>query len=136
MIYEEYGTSSSSTYSRVIDVYPNEKYSVQIEVLRSGLGGSDDKVSNIIIDGISVGECNPPGSDSDCDFYNCGSQLGSTIFSSITGKIPVDLEYVGNSYECNCDTAAWTCSSGIDSLFKTPMLAAARVTFKPWGKQN
>ena len=136
MIWEAYGTSDSSIYSSVIDVYANRDYSLQVEVLRSGLGDATAMISSIKVDGIYVGQCNPDGSDTDCDFFNCGSAIGSKVFSSKTGKLSVELEYDGNSAECYCDTSNWKCSSAADSLFKTDIVAAAQITLTPWGRLN
>ena len=127
------GTDVSSTLSAVIDVYPNTKYTVKVEVLRSGLGDQNAKISSIVVDGTSIGECNPPGSDTSCDFYNCVSQLDSQVFTSKSGKLPVEIKYVRNSFECRCDTDSWSCSAGLSG---TQMVAAARLTLNPWGKWN
>ena len=133
-IWSASGASDSSIYSKVIDVYPNTEYTLQIHALRSGLASSNAKISKIVIDGINVGhECNPDGKDTDCDFYNCGSAIGNTRFGSTSGKLSVELEYEKNSAECYCDTTNWRCSSGMGSFFKTHIEAAAQIILTPWG---
>ena len=126
-------------YSKTVQVYPNQEYSVDVEVLRSGLADTNSKIYDIKIDGISIGECNPTGSDYDCDFYECGTIPGTKIFSSSTGHFVVELDYVGQSYKCDCDTSSWTCASNIGSVFQidnpTQIVAAARINFRPWGNQ-
>ena len=132
MVFEEGSVAgSTSTYSTVIDVYPDVQYAIGVHVLQNGLADADGKV-NVIVEGDSIGECNPDGNNNDCTFYDCSSQLRSRVYSSPSGKISVDLQYSGNSAAyCSCDTTSWVCSSGIE---RTPIVVAANIELKPWGK--
>ena len=102
------------------------------------MADENSKISDLRIDGISIGECNPVGSDYVCDFYECGEIPGTKIFSSSTGSFVLEVDYVGQSYKCDCDLSSWTCASNIGSVFQvdnpTQVVAAARINFKPWGK--
>ena len=131
MVFEE-GTvaGSTSTYSEVINVYPDVKYIVTVYVLQNGLQDKDANV-NIIVEGNSIGECNPDGNNNDCSFHDCSSQVSSRVYSSALGEISVTLQYAGNSAGyCTCDTTSWACSSGIE---RSPIVAAAKIELKPWG---
>ena len=138
MIYEE-GNSwngNAKTYDGTINVTPNLLYNVKVEVLRNDLGDAHEKLSQISFDGINFGECNPPGDDYACDFFDCKSGLQKTEISSTTGNINVALTYVGHSHDCNCNKKTWDCSAekgrkGHNPGHKSPMIAAARVTLTP-----
>ena len=130
MIYEE-GTAEppgEATYKARIGLSPNVNYLIKLEVLRNDLGGSDEKVNAIIFDGTNVGECNPPGSDYDCDFYDCTSKLTLKEVVSTTGLITIELKYVGHSKDCDCDKNTWECSPEDSVNGRSPMVAAARIT--------
>ena len=61
VIYEE-GTDAFSrpqVYSDIIEATPHMNYDIQIEVLLNDLGEVDEKISDISLNGISIGECNP-----------------------------------------------------------------------------
>ena len=132
MIFEEGSVAgSTSTYSSVIDVYPDVKYTIAVHVLQNGLEDTDANVK-IIVEGNSIGECSPTGNNNDCSFYDCSSQVSSRIYSSPSGKISVELQYVGNSAAyCSCDITSWACSSDIA---RTPVVMAANIELKPWGR--
>ena len=103
------------------------------------MADENSKISDVRVDGISIGECNPVGSDYACDFYECGTIPGTKVFSSSTGSFVLEVDYVGQSYKCDCDLSSWTCASNIGSVFQidnhpTQVVAAARINFKPWGK--
>ena len=140
MIYQEGMSVGTSRYSQTIQVYPNQEYSLDVEVLRSGLSDANSKISDIKVDGISIGECNPAGSDNACDFYECGMIPGTKVFSSPTGSFVVEVDYVGQSYQCDCDVSTWTCQKNVGSIFgidnPTQIVAAARINFRPWGKND
>ena len=132
MLFEEGAIpGTTSTYSSVVDVYPDVKYTIAVHVLQNGLKDTDANV-NIIVEGNSIGTCNPDGNNNDCSFYDCSSTVTSRVYSSSSGKISVDLQYLGisGSY-CSCDTTSWACSSGIVG---TPVVVAAKIELKPWGK--
>ena len=138
MIYDEGTTvgNTGATYSDVIFVTPDVIYSIKLEVLRSDLEAASEKVSEIKFDGNIIGECNPPGPDDACDFYECGSGFTFKEISSTTGRIDVVLKYVGHSHDCDCDKTTWECSpeamshSGYVSG-RSNMVAAARITLTP-----
>ena len=138
VVYQEGTSVGTSTYSKTVQVYPNQEYSIDVEVLRGGLADDKSKISDLRVDGISIGQCNPIGSDYACDFYECGEIPGTIIFSSSTGSFVLEVDYVGQSYKCDCDLSSWTCASNIGSVFEvdnpTQVVAAARINFKPWGK--
>ena len=104
IIYQEddAGNSASSSYQGTIDVQPNQLYSVKYQILRSDLGSANEYVGGIGIDGINIGSCNPPGTDYDCDFFECTSQYQGTI-SSNSGTLNIDVDMTGNSKYCDCD---------------------------------
>ena len=132
MVFEEGSVAgSTSTYPTVIEVYPDVTYAIAVHVLQNGLEDADANV-NIIVEGNSIGECNPAGSNNDCSFYDCSGQVSSKTYSSSSGLISVELQFAGNSAAyCTCDTTSWYCSSGID---RTSIVAAAKIELKPWGK--
>ena len=134
MIYQEGTDVGSSIYSGWAQVVPNVKYQIKLEVLRSDLGDSGEKVKDIMFDGISVGECNPPGADQACDFFDCTSRLTSNEIDFKKDLIEIKLEYVGHSKDCDCDTTTWECSPENTVPLQTPMVAAARVTLTRIGK--
>ena len=138
MIYEEGDTvgGSEKTYVGTINVTSDLPYDVKFEVLRSDLGNDHEKVSEISFNSVSFGECNPPGGDYDCDFYDCSSKLTKSELFSTTGTIKVELTYVGHSHDCDCDKKTWDCSpeqgqEGHNSQHDSRMIAAARITLTP-----
>ena len=133
MIQKEGPDVGDSTYTARVHVFSNIKYLIKLEVLRSDLGSSDEKVSDIIFDETRLGECNPPGSDYACDFFDCTSSLTSNEIVSEKGFVDVELKYVGHSHDCDCDTATWECSQENTITGRTPMVAAARITLTPKG---
>ena len=74
------GTSATQYNEGSITVRPGVKYTVDVEVLRNDLGGSGERVEDILLrpdqgiqgaDQVSIGGCNPDGGDQDCTFFNC-----------------------------------------------------------------
>ena len=132
MVFEEGSVAGSTlTYFSEIDVYPDVKYTIAVHVLQNGLEDSDANV-NIIVEGNSIGTCNPDGNNNDCSFYDCSSHVTSRVYSSPSGKISVELQYSGTSAAyCSCDTTSWACSSDI---VRTQVVMAANIELKPWGK--
>ena len=106
-------------------VEKNVPYKITYEVLRNDLGDASEMVSDVIIDGKSIGSCNPDGGDYDCTYFKCP---GSTIVSSPTGMIPVNLKYIKHSWDCDCDMETWMCSKENTVPGQTPMTAVAKFT--------
>ena len=130
MVYGE-GETTKSTYESTINVAPNLDYDVRIEVLRNDLGENDERVSKITFDGVTIGDCNPDGSDYDCTFFDCRDTIQNAQVSSETGSIRVALTYQGHSWDCDCDKETWDCSPENQVSSRTPMTAAARITLIP-----
>ena len=130
MVYGE-GTTAQATYESTINVAPNMDYDVRIEVLRNDLGSSDERVSKITFDGVTIGDCNPDGGDYDCTFFNCQNTIQNDLVSYETGSIRVALTYQGHSWDCDCDKETWDCSQENQVPTRTPMTAAARITLTP-----
>ena len=133
------GTNVSKTYSKTIDIVPYMKYDIQLEVLMNDLGASHEKIKDVTLNGISIGECNPKCDDdkteSECDyactFYDCTSFLTTTTISSGTGSLDVKLRYQGHSRDCDCDKDSWQCEKENSNPSLTPMVAVARITLIP-----
>ena len=106
-------------------------YDVRIEVLRNDLGSSDERVSKITFDGVTIGDCNPDGGDYDCTFFNCRDTIQNALVFSETGSIRVALTYQDHSWDCDCDKETWECSPENQVPTRTPMTAAARITLIP-----
>ena len=49
------------------------------------------KVNSVILNGTSIGGCNPPGKDDDCDFYDCTDSFIRKVKADENGKINVKL---------------------------------------------
>ena len=135
MIYKEGTDVGNSIYTARVHIFPNVKYRIKVEVLRNDLGSSGEKVRDIIFNGQSVGECNPPGGDYDCDFYDCTSKLTASEIVFSKGLVDIELKYVGHSRDCDCDKSTWECSQENTVTGRTPMVAAARVTLTRTGKK-
>ena len=124
-----------SMYGTTLQVIPQQKYWIKLEVLQNDLADSDEKVSRIEIDGKNIGECNPTGGDFDCTFFNCAPDLLSNQISSENGRLKVKLTYQGHSKDCDCDKQTWRCKrENLDNSL-TPMVAVARITLTPMGKE-
>ena len=130
MVYGE-GETTKSTYESTINVAPNLDYDVRIEVLRNDLGENDERVSKITFDGVTIGDCNPDGSDYDCTFFDCRNTIRNSQVFSESGSIRVALKYQGHSWDCDCDKETWDCSQENQVPTRTPMTAAARITLIP-----
>ena len=125
---------NKGSYKDIIQVTPNEIYDMKLEVLQNDLEQASEKVEEIIINGINIGECNPPGSDTDCTFYDCTSSLGIKEVSSQSGTIPVQLKYIGNEHDCDCNKVTWKCQPQKNEAGQTHVVAAARITLSPQNK--
>ena len=125
------GHRTKATYESAINVLPNISYRLKVEVLRNDLGHSDEKVSNITFDGVSVGSCNPDGDDYDCTFFDCEETIENTTIKSTNGSFLAKLTFEGHSWDCDCDKITWNCSKENTIISFTPMTAVARVTLTP-----
>ena len=120
-----------------ISVVKGTKYAVKIEVLRNDLGSRDKRVRSIKIDGKEVGKkssyaCNPDGGDYDCTFFDCKSQItDNLVVTAGSSAIKLALDFVGHSWDCDCDTKSWKCSKENTVKGRTAMEAVARVTLTP-----
>ena len=121
----------ATTYEDVLNVLPGIDYSVKVEVLRNDLGAEHEKVSRIALNGHTIGDCNPDGSDYDCTFFDCSETLSSNYISSTNGSIVASLTYEGHSWDCDCDKATWECVRENTKIGFTKMLAVARITLTP-----
>ena len=80
---------------------PNKWYRLKIEVMRTDTDAIDEKVSDIRVDGRSIGGCNPDGEENECTFYDCssnekdlGDHLSDTVLrSNSKGEMTFELEY-------------------------------------------
>ena len=77
MIYSPGKTVQPNTGN--ITVQPGLKYAVNVEILRNDLGSWSERVTDITLDGTSIGGCNPDGGDHDCTFFNC--PISTTVVS-------------------------------------------------------
>ena len=131
----DYEAPERTIYTDTIKVAPEQKYWIKFEVLQSDLGDSDEKVSEIEINGQRFGECNPNGGDHDCTFFNCAPQLLSNEIVSENGRLQLKITYQGHSRDCDCDKHTWRCKKEDTEKSLTPMTAAARITLTPMSKK-
>ena len=107
---------------------------MKAEVLRNDLGHSSEKLATVTLDGkhmLPSAGCNPPGSDYACDFWKCPVVSAAKVMSK-TGSIAVAFNVIETSYDCDCDTKTWQCSSELKKVKgRTPMEAAVRFTLTP-----
>ena len=68
---------------------PNKWFRLKVVVMRTDTNYRDEKVSDIKINGRSIGGCNPDGEDYECTFYDCslnenvlGDHLADTVLRS------------------------------------------------------
>ena len=89
---------------------PNQWYRVKFEVMLTDMDLKDEKVSDIRLNGRSIGACNPIGRD-DCTFYDCssnenefGDHIADTILrSNEKGMMRFEIEYSReHDYKYNC----------------------------------
>ena len=132
VIYAE-GKTPTSWIGSIINVVPYVPYSLKVEVLRNDLAGTEEKVSNIKLDGVTIGDCNPDGGDYDCTFFDCGQSLTKTTITSSNGSIIAALTYSdrGHTWDCDCDKNTWDCRKQNTMIGFTPMTAVARFTLTP-----
>jgi len=114
----------------LIDVKPGVSYTVSFEILRNDLQSWSEYVSDVIVDGQSLGMCNPDGGDYDCTFFRC--PFTGKVVTPKTSQIAVNIKIVGHSRDCDCDTTTWDCSSEqLRVPGRTPVTAVGRFTLTP-----
>ena len=132
VIYAE-GKTKTPSIGSTINVVPDVTYSLKVEVLRNDLGSKSEKVSDIQLDGVTIGDCNPDGGDYDCTFFDCGQSLTKTTITSSSGSIIAALAYEGayRTHSCDCNKETWECAKQDTMIGFTPMTAVARITLTP-----
>ena len=124
------GTQARRYNPGTIVAQPRVHYTVKVEILRNDLGSYDERVQDIMLDGRSIGGCNPDGGDFDCTFLNCPITSTSTVVSQ-TGNIEVKMDFVGHSQDCDCDRQTWICSRRNQVPGRTPVTAVGRFVLTP-----
>ena len=82
--------------------------------MRTDTDAIDEKVSDIRVDGRSIGGCNPDGEENQCTFYDCssnekdlGDHLSDTVLrSNSEGEMTFEIEYshfVDDNSHCHFD---------------------------------
>ena len=107
-----------------------------VEILQSGLENDLAQLSDIKLNGISFGDCNPSGSEIACSFYNCFDDQSIKEVTSYTGLISVELIYRKvPQHICDCNLKPWACSpkSGYSGHIphRAPTRAAAKINLTP-----
>ena len=131
---------SSTTYQNAlgesIRVIPGIIYKLSVGILQSGLGNDLAQLSDIKLNGISFGDCNPSGSEIACSLYNCFDDNSIKEVTSYTGSISVVLIYRKvPQHICDCNLNSWACSpkSGYSGHIpnRAPTRAAAKINLTP-----
>ena len=125
------GKTNKDTYEDKLKVHPGTLYYIKVEVLQNDLGHASEKVSAITLNDINIGDCNPDGEDYDCTFFDCAQTLSTKSITSNDGTILASLDYVGHSWDCDCDMKTWKCAKEKTEPSFTPMTAVARITLTP-----
>ena len=112
-------------------VYRGIEYNIKVEVLRNDLQSYSERVSAIVLNGETIGNCNPDGGDFDCTFYDCAQTLSTKRISSTDGRIFASITYVGHSWDCDCDKKTWECAKENTRTGFTPMTAVAKIILTP-----
>ena len=124
---------------------PSVNYRINVEVLLNDLSHDHEKVKNIEVGGIKIGECNPNQAGCDkqglaecgdfaCIFYDCTSYLDKKVISFDSETTEIKLEFQEHSQDCDCDESTWECKKENEDPSLTPTLALARITLIPVGK--
>ena len=133
-------STSGNTYQNAlgesIRVIPGIIYKLSVGILQSGLGNDLAQLSDIKLNGISFGDCNPSGSEMACSFYNCFDGQSIKEVTSYAGSISVTLIYRNvPQHICDCNLKPWACSpkSGYTGHIpnRAPTRAAAKINLKP-----
>merc|ERR1712193_25117 len=123
IIYTEGTTPQFDNTGEIPGAVPGLEYDVSVEVLRSDLGSSDEYVSDITLEGKSLGSCNPDGNDYDCTFYRCPNT--GKVTGPSDGKFDVNMQFRGHSHDCDCDKNSWVCSKENTVWGRKPMTAVS-----------
>ena len=135
MVYRA-GETSQKVQTGTANVTAGVTYDIKTEILRNDLGSASERVTKIIVDGHQLGGCNPNGKDDDCTFFDCFSPQSRSV-TATSDQLQFELNYVGHSWACDCDTTTWesgdeSCSPKEDTVAgRTSMTAVARFTLTP-----
>jgi len=135
MVYRA-GETSQKVQTGTANVTAGVTYDIKTEILRNGLGSASERVTKISVDGHQLGGCNPNGKDDDCTFFDCFSPQSRSV-TATSDQLQFELNYVGHSWACDCDTTTWesgdeSCSPKEDTVAgRTSMTAVARFTLTP-----
>jgi len=132
IIYTEGTTPQFDNTGEIPGAIAGVEYDVSVEVLRNDLGSSDEYVSDITLEGKSLGSCNPDGNDYDCTFYRCPNK--GKVTGPSDGKFDVNMQFRGHSHDCDCDKNSWVCSKENTVWGRKPMTAVYRFIFTPIGQ--
>jgi hypothetical protein len=125
VVYTEGTTPTTDNYG-TIDVEAGVVYAVGFEILRNDLGDHGEYVLDVVIDGVSLGECHPDGSDYDCTFFEC--PFAEKVITASSSTITVNIRIQEHSWDCDCDVQTWECSSEDSVSGRTKMTAVGRFT--------
>lgn len=129
VVYTE-GRGGAKTDNRgKVEVEEGVDYIVGFEILRNDLGDGSEYVTDVIVDGHSLGECHPDGGDYDCTFFQC--PFTETVITASSSTIDVNIRVTGHSWDCDCDKQTWECSAEGSVSGRTPMTAVGRFTLTP-----
>ena len=138
MVYSE-GETAQANQTGTATVVDGVTYDIKTEILRNNLGGADEKVTRILVNGVELDGsnpgCNPDGGNYDCTFFDCSS--GSTPpLTATSTEMVFRLAYEGHSRGCDCNKTTWesgdtSCSKEDTVAGRTPMTAVARFTLTP-----
>lgn len=101
-----------TTKTETFTLNQNTTYNVKIEVLKSDMESDGEKLTQIKVNGIPWGSCNPPTgtSDFDCTYHQCFEILPVT--TGWDGKLTVEVNSDGMTNDCLCnDTNFDDCST-------------------------
>ena len=133
-------STSGNTYQNALGesvrVIPGVVYKLSVAILQSGLENDLAQLSDIKLNGISFGDCNPSGSEIACSFYNCFDDDSIKEVTSYSGLISVQLIYRKiPQHVCDCNLKPWACSpkSGYSGHIpnRSPTRAAAKINLTP-----
>jgi len=100
---------------------------VSFDILRNDLGDSGEYVTDVKVDGQSLGACHPDGGDYDCTFFTC--PFSTPTITSSSGTVALEIHIKGHSWDCDCDKSTWECSKESTVSGRTKMTAVGRFTF-------
>ena len=124
------GESGYADTAGTIAVVAGRTYTVSYDILRNGLGHDHEYVPYAVVDGVSLGRCDPTGGDRDCTFHRCEYPNVTTIVAS-SDQISASVRVVGQSHDCDCNTDTWECAGPGTVPDQTMVLVVARFTLTP-----